>query len=123
MKLHLDRPAATNIITAFGPQFVQVNGVRHATSLIVLAERLLEHWPPRSPEDLTEAEFDRLAGLGAGIVLLGTGARQRFPHPRLAARLLSHGIGLEVMDTAAACRTYNILSGEGRSVAAALIVE
>lgn len=123
MKLHLDRPGATNVITAFGPDFVQVNGTRHDASLIVLGDRLIAPWPPRSFDALGEAEFDALAALGAAIVLLGTGARLRFPHPRLSARLLSRGIGLEAMDTAAACRTYNILSGEGRSVAAALILE
>jgi len=112
-----------NFITAFDPQYVQVNQTRHASSLIVLRERLIENWPVRTPEDLTEADFEALAGLGVEIVLLGTGRSLRFPHPRLTSRLLSQRIGLEVMDTGAACRTYNILSGEGRSVAAALIVE
>ena len=123
MKLHLDRPGMMNFITAFDPQYVQVNQTRHASSLIVLRERLIDNWPVRTPEDLTEADFEALAGLGVEIVLLGTGRSQRFPHPRLTSRLLSQRIGLEVMDTGAACRTYNILSGEGRSVAAALIVE
>jgi len=123
VKLHLDRPGMMNFITAFDPQYVQVNQTRHASSLIVLRERLIENWPVRTPEDLTEADFEALAGLGVEIVLLGTGRSLRFPHPRLTSRLLSQRIGLEVMDTGAACRTYNILSGEGRSVAAALIVE
>lgn len=112
-----------NFITAFDPQFVQVNQTRHAASLIVLRERLVENWPVRMLEDLAESHFETLAGLGVEIVLLGTGRTLRFPHPRLSSRLLSQRIGLEVMDTGAACRTYNILSGEGRSVAAALIVE
>lgn len=123
VKLHLERPGTMNFITAFDPQYVQVNQTRHATSLIVLRERLVDNWPVRTLEDLTEADFDALATLGAEIVLLGTGRSLRFPHPRLTSRLLSRRIGLEVMDTGAACRTYNILSGEGRSVAAALIVE
>lgn len=123
VKLHLERPGMMNFITAFDSQYVQVNQTRHASSLIVLRDRLVDHWPVRSLEDLTEADFETLAGLGAEIVLLGTGRSLRFPHARLTSRLLSRRIGLEVMDTGAACRTYNILSGEGRSVAAALIVE
>ncbi len=123
MKLHLERPGMMNFITAFDPQYVQVNQIRHVSSLIVLRERLVDNWPVRTLEDLTEADFETLAGLGVEIVLLGTGRSLRFPHPRLTSRLLSRRIGLEVMDTGAACRTYNILSGEGRNVAAALIVE
>lgn len=123
VKLHLERPGTMNFITACDSQYVQVNQTRHASSLIVLRDRLVDHWPVRTLEDLTEADFETLAGLGTEIVLLGTGRSLRFPHPRLTSRLLSRRIGLEVMDTGAACRTYNILSGEGRSVAAALIVE
>ncbi len=123
VKLHIERPGTMNFITAFDSQYVQVNQTRHASSLIVLRERVIADWPVRTLEDLAEADFETLAGLGAEIVLLGTGRSLRFPHPRLTSRLLSRRIGLEVMDTGAACRTYNILSGEGRSVAAALIVE
>ena len=123
MKLHLDRPGATNLITAFEPGSVTVNQARFTASLIVLADRVIDSWAPRSFEALAEADFHTLADLGADIVLLGTGRALRFPHPRLTSRLLSRRIGLEAMDTAAACRTYNILSGEGRNVAAALIIE
>ena len=123
MKLHLDRAGAANFISACEPEFVQVNQARYTTSLIVLRERIVEHWQPRSLGSMTEADFGMLAGLGVEIVLLGTGKRLCFPHPRLTAPLLNRRIGLEVMDTGAACRTYNILSGEGRNVAAALIIE
>ena len=123
MKLHLERPGATHFITAFEPDYVQVNQTRHTGSLIVLRERIETGWSPRSAADLTAAHFEQLAGLGAEIVLLGTGRAQHFPHPRLTAALMRARIGLEVMDTGAACRTYNILAGEGRNVAAALILE
>lgn len=123
VKLHLDRPGATNLITAFDQNAVVVNQSRYTASLIVLADRLIDTWAPRAFDTLSEADFDVLAGLGVDIVLLGTGRTLRFPHPRLSSRLLSRRIGLEAMDTAAACRTYNILSGEGRNVAAALIIE
>ena len=123
LKLHLDRLGATNLITAFDHGFIQVNQTRHVASLIVLADRLIEPWAPRTFDQLAEGDFDLMAGLGVDIVLLGTGRKQHFPHPRLGSRLLERRIGLEVMDTAAACRTYNILTGEGRNVAAALILE
>ena len=123
MKLHLDRPGGTNFITAIEDRFVTVNQTRHSASLIVMRERVVEHWGPRGFEELTADHFQALADLGVDIVLLGTGRGLRFPHPRLAAALNARRIGLEVMDTGAACRTYNILSGEGRNVAAALIIE
>jgi uncharacterized protein len=123
VKLHLDRPGATNLIAAFDHGYVQINQTRHTASVIVLTDRVIEAWPPRAFEQISESDFDALAQLGADIVLLGTGRKQRFPHPRLSSRLLSRRIGLEVMDTAAACRTYNILAGEMRNVAAALILE
>jgi uncharacterized protein len=123
LKLHLDRPGGTNFITAFEPDHVQVNQTRYTSSIIVLRDRVLPDWEPRSPEMLAAAHFEALAGLGADIVLLGTGRTIRFPHPRLSAALMARRIGLEVMDSGAACRTYNILAGEGRNVAAALILE
>lgn len=122
MKLHLDRAGAINVITALDADSVRVNQTRYSTSLIVLRERLVENWTPRSVADLVEHHFDDLAELGADIILLGTGTKLAFPHPRLAARLYAARIGLEVMDTGAACRTFNILAGEGRNVAAALIL-
>ena len=72
-------------------------------------------------ELLQESHFTQLAALGAEIILLGTGARLRFPHPSLTRSLIEARIGLEVMDNGAACRTYNILAGEGRKVVAAIL--
>jgi uncharacterized protein len=71
---------------------------------------------------LAEAHFEVIAGLEPEIVLLGTGGRQRFPRPSLLRSLLARGVGVEIMDTAAACRTYNIIMLEGRRVAAALLL-
>jgi len=88
----------------------------------VLPDRV-EPWRVSQFDRLTENDFVFLKNLGPEIVLLGTGARQRFPHPRLTAALAQAGIGLEVMDLQAACRTYNILVAEERKVAAALIFE
>lgn len=97
-----------------------VNGARHEASVIVLPERI-EPWPVASFAALAEEHFAALAVLKPEVVLLGTGARLRFPHPRLTAALARAGIGLEVMDVQAACRTFNILAAEERHVAAALL--
>jgi len=121
LKLHLDQPANINAITGYGPGYVQVNQTRHAGSLVVMPQQLIENWRPQSFEDLTAEDFTELAKLQVEIVLLGTGDTLRFPHPKLTRALMEHRIGLESMSTAAACRTYNILMGEGRAVAAALL--
>jgi uncharacterized protein len=121
LKLHLDHPANTNAITGYGPGYVQVNQVRHAGSLIVMPERLIENWRPQSFEELAAEDFAELAQLPVEIVIIGTGEKLRFPHPRITQELTRRRIGLESMSTAAACRTYNILMGEGRAVAAALL--
>jgi len=122
VKLHASVPGAANTITGYGEGYVLVNGQRHQSSLIVMADRVLA-WDAGSFDSLTEKNLDDLKDLGVEIVLLGTGPTQRFPHPRLTARLVRAGIGVEVMDVRAACRTYNILVAEARKVAAALLLE
>ena len=122
MKLHADTPTTQNAVTAYGPGFVEINRVRHTTNLIVTPDQV-EPWAVTSFESLDATTFERLRELRSEVVLLGTGTRQRFPNPRLTRSLTDARIGLEVMDTQAACRTYNILVGEGRRVAAALFVE
>ena len=122
MKLHASGPSGVNTITGYGEGYVVVNGERRDSSVVVLPDRI-ESWQVSQFEGLTESDFVFLKNLGAEIVLLGTGSRQRFPHPRLTAALAQAGIGLEVMDVQAACRTYNILVAEERKVAAALLFE
>jgi len=122
VKLHAAGPTGLNTITAYGEGYVSVNGERRESNVIVLADRVLA-WEARAFASLEERDFLLLAQLGVEIVLLGTGAKQRFPHPRLTAPLARAGIGLEVMDVQAACRTYNILIAEERKVAAALLME
>jgi uncharacterized protein len=122
MKFHLTRPEGRNLITGYGPGYIAVNGERRTASLLVLADRLAE-WDVRSHESLTVAVFERLAGLPVEILLLGTGDRLHFPHPSLTQPLRDAGIGVEVMDTGAACRTYNILLAEDRRVGAALLLQ
>jgi uncharacterized protein len=122
VKLHASRPNGVNTITGYGDGYVMVNGERKDSSVVVLPDRI-EQWQAKQFSSLTAEDFAFLKNLGAEIVLLGTGPRQRFPHPRLTAALAQAGIGLEVMDLQAACRTYNILVAEERKVAAALLFE
>jgi uncharacterized protein len=122
VKLHASVPGAANVINAYGADYVMVNGARHASSVIVTADQVLP-WQAASFDSLSENDFSSLESLRVEIVLLGTGPKQRFPHPRLTAALARAGIGVEVMDMQAACRTYNILVAEERKVAAALLFE
>lgn len=121
MKLHMQTPGATRLLTAYGDGWFEVNGERHTGSVLVVPEAAVTAWGVEAFDALTEADFERLLALEPELVLLGTGPRQRFPHPRLTAPLTRVQIGIEVMDTGAACRTYNILAGEGRRALAALL--
>ena len=122
MKLHASSASGANTITAYGDDYVAVNGTRRDSNVIVTAQEVRD-WSAADFEHLSAEHFAELARLGVEIVLLGTGARQRFPHPRLTAPLGAARVGLEVMDTKAACRTYNILVAEERRVALALLFE
>jgi uncharacterized protein len=108
--------------TGYGDGFVLINTARRETSVIVLPERMID-WPPQRFDALAIEHFAALAALEVEVVLLGTGARQRFPASALTEPLRAARIGLEVMDVPAACRTYNILLAEERRVAAALLLE
>ena len=122
MKLHRDKTDGLYAFTGYGDDYVAINGTPYTGNLVLLSRRLIQDWTQASFDDLTAADFDFLAGLQTEIMILGTGHKQRFPHPRLLQGLIQAGIGLEVMNTQAACRTYNILAGEYRRVAAALFV-
>ncbi len=91
-------------------------------SVIVTRDSVLDGWLPSPPESLTLGDFEGLLPLAPEVVLLGTGDRQRLPPPALYAAFAARGIGLEVMDNRAACRTYNVLLGEYRDVAVALML-
>ena len=120
MKLHASLPGGVNAITGYGEGYVMVNGERRDSSVVVLPDRI-EPWAAKAFDQLSTEDFAFLRDLKAEIVLLGTGARQRFPHPSLTVALAQARIGFEVMDLQAACRTYNILVAEERKVAAALL--
>lgn len=120
MKLQL-ATGGQNLFTGYGPGYVTVNGVRRDTHLVVSAEQILE-WDIADFGALGASHFESLLAHKPEIVILGTGSTLRFPHPSLPQSLYSAGIGLEVMDTKAACRTYNILCAEGRKVVAAILM-
>ena len=121
LKLHLSNISGVNLFTGYGEGHVMVNRQRHEQNVVVLRDQLLTGWRPAGFDDLLADDFAMLAGLKPEIVLLGTGARLRFPRPELTRALIEARIGLEVMDIQAACRTYNILAAEERKVAAALL--
>ena len=123
MKLHADQPQNLNTVTGYGPGYVEINAVRHDQSVLVMPEGAVAPWPVGRFEDLEPAHFEALLDKKPEVVLLGTGNRLRFPHPRLTAALSRLHIGVDAMDLQAACRTYNILMAEGRKVAAVLLVE
>jgi len=122
MKLQLANTDGLNTFTAYGDGYVSVNGIRHNCNIAVLPNRLIPEWTQATFDSLAVADFELLAGLDAEIVLLGTGNQLRFPRPELMRPLIQAQKGLEVMDLQAACRTYNILIGEGRKVAAGLLL-
>jgi len=121
LKLHLADPGDTKLFTAHGADHVMVNGERHDSSIVVSAAEVRSDWAVASFDALSVAHFAYFLALQPEVLLLGTGARQRFPHPRLYRALTDAGIALECMDTPAACRTYNILVAEDRRVFAAIL--
>ena len=122
MKLHLASQTGLNLFTGYGTGYVMLIQQRHQHSLVVMPQRAIEPWAPADFDQLEAAHFEFLLGFNPEIVLLGTGAKLRFPPPAMTRCLSARNIGLEVMDTGAACRTYNILTSEGRNTAAAILL-
>jgi uncharacterized protein len=122
MKLHSTPTQHYQTVTAYDDEGVEINAVRFAHSLFVMPEQAPQSWPPARFEELNAEHFSQIEAAEPDVVILGTGARQRFVHPRLVAALTARHVGVECMDSQAACRTYNILMTEGRRVALALIL-
>ncbi|MGM9426616.1 Mth938-like domain-containing protein [Hydrogenophaga sp. MI9] len=125
MKLHADKPDQVSV-TAYGDGWIAVNGERHATSLVIGSGGTVRPWGVARLEALTAEHFAALIedGMPAPeLVIFGSGTRLRFVPPALLRSLIERRIGVETMDTGAACRTFNILAGEGRRVLAALLIE
>jgi len=122
MKLHRTPDAGLQLFSGYGAGYVSVNHVRYEKCVVVTPQAVSE-WAVGGFEELVAAAFGFIAELKPEIVILGTGARQRFPGPELRTALAASGAGVEMMDTRAACRTYNILASEGRKVVAAIVLE
>jgi len=122
MSLTLDENNATYQIRGFTPGCIQINDRLFHTSIIIAPEKLIDFWRPQRIADLEAHDFSIILRFRPAILLIGTGATLRFPPPATYGELINQGIGVEVMDTSAACRTYNALSAEGRDVVAALII-
>ena len=122
MKLQPDKSDLQSI-SGYGPGWVAVNGERIEHSLVVGARGERFDWNCARFEDLSVTHFEQLAALKPELLIFGSGARLRFAPPALQRALMQARIGFETMDTLAACRTYNILAGEGRQVLAALLIE
>lgn len=123
MKLHADPRTHLNTITGYGPGFIEVNAQQHASHIIVIPDAPVQPWSIARFNALSAQDLQALCAFQPELVLLGTGWRQRPMDPALVAALAPSGVGLEMMNTPAACRTYNILMAEGRKVLAALLIE
>jgi uncharacterized protein len=122
VKLHLDNLGDTKLFTSHGADYVMVNHERFDRSIAVMADQVREDWQVANFDALDESHFAYFLAFKPDVVLLGTGAQQHFPHPRLYRALTDAGVGVECMDTPAACRTYNILVAEDRRVIAAILL-
>jgi uncharacterized protein len=122
MKFQPEKTDAS-LITAYDGTSVHIGAERIATSVVLGSHGERFDWNAAQFEDLTAAHFERLGESKPELVIFGSGGKIRFPHPKLIAALMQARIGVETMDTPAACRTYNILAGEGRHVVGAFLIE
>jgi uncharacterized protein len=123
LKIQPDRLEGTNAINRHEIGRIWVNGQLHHTSVLVPWKGTVQGWRVQSLSELSVEHFEQVLGLKPEVVIFGSGARLRFIAPALSRPLIQCGIGMETMDTLAACRTYNVLASEGRSVVAALLLE
>lgn len=123
MKLQPDKQPSLNTVSAYGPDYIEINAQRYSQSLLLSPESPVIEWSCTCFEDIKTEDFEQIAKLDPAVVIFGSGQRIRFPQAALIAPLIARNIGLETMDLQAACRTYNVLMAEGRKVVAALLIE
>ena len=114
--------SSSNLIQAYRRGELIINERKINCSVVITPDEIIE-WDPQHFSAITAEHIDQLASYQPEIVIMGTGERQQFPAPQITAGLLSQGIGVEIMNTDAACRTFNVLSSEDRRVIAAVILE
>ncbi len=122
MKLHPDQ-SSVQTISGYGDGWIAVDGERIGSSVIIGSTGQRLAWPCQRFAEIEVTHFQQLAELDTELVIFGSGGRIRFPQPAWLVPLIERRIGVETMDTQAACRTYNILAAEGRKVVAALLIE
>jgi len=122
MDLALDRPEGYLFVRRVGEHGITLIDRELTDSFLLAPDRVVEHWPVHAAGALDAKHVETLLALQPELVLLGTGARQAFPAAAFMVGFLRKGIGVEVMDNAAAARTYNLLAGEGRHVVAAFML-
>lgn len=121
MDLTLDRPGDHNYVRSVSAEGIRIGERTYQGPLIVSASQLLTDWPVGHPAELTEELLEPVFSLSPEIVLVGTGSVQVFPAPELMMCFYRRSVGVEIMTTAAACRTFNVLVSERRNVVAALL--
>ncbi len=122
MKLSLDDNTAKFLIHEYTAEYIRVKNVQHTRSIIISYNALFPEWAPQSIDQLTETHIIEILKEMPEMILLGTGKKIQFPHPKILQPAYERNVGIEVMDTAAACRTFNMLASDGRKVAAGLII-
>jgi uncharacterized protein len=122
VKFTLEPPAGANLVRSYSDTELRIGEQRVQRSCLVTAERLITDWPPASFDELAPAHLEAIFALGPELVLLGTGPAQRFASAAVRAEFARRGVGLEVMQLGAACRTFNVLVQEERRVLAALFL-
>lgn len=123
MKLHSDPQSSLNTITGYGIGYIEVNSKVYPHALIVQPEGEISPWPVSAFADLSSDNLASLCVFKPELIIIGTGKKQQFLKPELIKPIIQAKIGFEVMDSQAACRTYNILMNEGRQVLAAIILD
>ncbi len=119
---NLDDNQALYQIYSYSPGLIQINETKYSQSVIITPTQLIDHWPPQSISALSADSLRIIINFHPDVLLIGTGSQLIFPALEIYGELINAGIGVEIMDTSAACRTYNALSAENRNVVAALII-
>jgi uncharacterized protein len=123
MQISLDTDSGTYTIRSYSAGEIKINDSVFTRSLIVTPTQLIEPWRPTTLSELQTSDFDEILAINPEVVLLGTGESIQFPSPALLRLFLDRGIGIEFMDTGAACRTFNVLISESRHAVAALLIK
>lgn len=122
MKLTLENTGEANRIRSYDVGSITVNDTEVTSTLVLMPQQLHDEWGPRTVDELRTHHLDDIVAMAPELVLIGTGRRQQFPDREIMIRTIQAGLGIEVMTTEAACRTYNVLAAEGRQVAAVLFM-